>query len=338
MSKHGSSHRGTRHAFAKVAAVTFAVVSLVARLRLQQLEVEHLLHRHDRWLERWLGHQLHRRAAKVPSSIKSAGSMNAATDASYAPKEFIGTNGTTIEGMDIDLGNAIAKQLGLTMKWQNVKFDTIIPGIGTRYDISMSSFSVTAAREKQVCMVTYFSAGTSFMVQTGQNQDITSLSALCGKTVAVENGTTEQTDATAQSAKCTERRQGRGHRVDLPGPERRQPGPDQRPGPGRHGRLAGGRLRGQAVRRQDRRWSGSSYGEAPYGIVLPNTSEFAGLASSVLGALKTLDSNGTYKQILSKWGRRVRRHHELRHQSGIELAGRGRRRPLLVVLGGSALR
>jgi polar amino acid transport system substrate-binding protein len=240
-------------------------------------------------------------AAKVPSSIKSAGSMNAATDASYAPMEFIGTNGTTIEGADIDLGNAIAKQLGLTMKWQNVKFDSIISGIGTRYDISMSSFSVTAAREKQVCMVSYFTAGTSFMVQTGQNQSVTSLSALCGKTVAVETGTTEQTDATAQSKKCTSG--GQSAVTVLTFPDQNGANLALTSGRAQVG-MADSPVAAYAAKQSDGKIEvvGSSYGEAPYGIVLPNTSDFAGLASSVLGALKTLDSNGTYKQILTKWG------------------------------------
>jgi polar amino acid transport system substrate-binding protein len=36
--------------------------------------------------------------------------------------------------------------------------------------------------------------------------------------------------------------------------------------------------------------------------VLPNTAAFAGLSSSVLGALKAINANGTYQQILQKWG------------------------------------
>ena len=182
-----------------------------------------------------------------------------------------------------------------------MKFDSIISGIGTRYDMSMSSFSVTAEREKQVCMVSYFTAGTSFMVQTGQNQDVTSLDALCGKTVAVETGTTEQTDAQGQSKKCTNA--GKSAVTVLTFPDqnganlalssgRAQVGMADSPVASYAAKQSGGKI--QVV--------GDSYGNAPYGIVLPNTSDYAGLASSVLAALKTLDSNGTYKQILDKWG------------------------------------
>ncbi len=45
--------------------------------------------------------------------------------------------------------------------------------------------------------------------------------------------------------------------------------------------------------------SGKSYGTAPYGIAIPKNS---GLAKPVLDALKVLIANGSYKQILTKWG------------------------------------
>ncbi len=240
-------------------------------------------------------------ASKVPSNITSAGHMNAATDASYAPNEFIGTDGTTIEGMDIDLGNAIAKQIHSSMQWQNVKFGSIIPGIGTRYDISLSSFSVTAEREKQVCMVSYFSAGTSFYVQTGKNQDLTSLDALCGKNVAVETGTTQADDATAQSKKCTDA--GKSKVTVLTFPD--QNGANLALSSGRADVvMADSPVAAYAAKQSDGKFEvvGQPYGTAPYGIVLPNTAAYAGLGSAVLDALKALDANGQYKQILTKWG------------------------------------
>jgi polar amino acid transport system substrate-binding protein len=240
-------------------------------------------------------------AAKIPADIKSSGTMSAATDASYAPMEFIGTNGSTIEGADIDLGNAIAKQLGLTWKWQNVKFDSIISGIGTRYDVSMSSFSVTAEREKQVCMVTYLTAGTSFMVQTGKNQDLTTLAALCGKNVAVETGTTQQTDAEGQSTKC--KNSGKAAVKVLGFPDQSAANIALTSGRADVG-MADSPVAAYAAKQSAGKLEvvGASYGEAPYGIVLPNTAAFAGLSSSVLGALKAINANGTYQQILQKWG------------------------------------
>src|SRR5437899_2101261 len=46
-------------------------------------------------------------SAKVPSAVRSKGSITVAADATYAPDEFIGADGTTVEGMDADLAKAI---------------------------------------------------------------------------------------------------------------------------------------------------------------------------------------------------------------------------------------
>src|SRR6185437_14356791 len=41
-------------------------------------------------------------ASEVPASVKSKGTLTVAADATYAPNEFIGSNGKTVEGMDAD--------------------------------------------------------------------------------------------------------------------------------------------------------------------------------------------------------------------------------------------
>ena len=80
-------------------------------------------------------------AAKLPEKIKSAGKIIVATDASYAPNEFFKEDGTTLQGMDVDLGKAIGEVLGVEVEFENATFDEIIPALGTRYDIGMSSFT-----------------------------------------------------------------------------------------------------------------------------------------------------------------------------------------------------
>ena len=143
-------------------------------------------------------------AAKVPAAIKSKGTLVVATDATYAPNEFIASDGHTVIGMDADLVNALAAVMGLKVQMVNANFDTIIPGLAAgRYDVGASSFTDTKEREKTVDFVDYFTAGESFYAKTASNPTITSLADLCGKTVAVEKGTIEQEEAKAQTKKCT---------------------------------------------------------------------------------------------------------------------------------------
>ena len=52
-------------------------------------------------------------AAEVPAKIKSKGTLTIATDATYAPNEFIGSNGKTVTGWDPELGQALGKVMGL---------------------------------------------------------------------------------------------------------------------------------------------------------------------------------------------------------------------------------
>ena len=83
----------------------------------------------------------------VPDAIKSKGTLTVAADASYAPNEFIGADGHTVEGMDADLAKALAGVMGLKAKVVNATFDSIIPGLAAhKYDLGMSSFTDTKER------------------------------------------------------------------------------------------------------------------------------------------------------------------------------------------------
>jgi polar amino acid transport system substrate-binding protein len=201
--------------------------------------------------------------------------------------------------MDADLAKAIAAAMGLKANVVNATFDTIIPGIAAKkYDLGMSSFTDTKAREKVLDFVTYFTAGTSFYVKAQGGQAVSSLGDLCGKTVAVERGTTQADDATAQSAKC----KGAGKP-----PVTVSVYPDQN---GANLALSSGRAQvGMAdspvaayIVKQSHgqfKLSGKPYATAPYGIAVPKDS---GLAKPVLAAVKALMANGTYGKILAKWG------------------------------------
>ena len=133
----------------------------------------------------------------------AADELTVATDATYAPSEFIAANGKTIVGMDPDLAQALGAVLHRKVKVVNATFDSIIPGLASgKYDLGMSSFTDTKEREKVVDFVTYFTAGTAFYVKASGGPSIGSLAALCGHSVGVERGTIQADDAKAQDGKC----------------------------------------------------------------------------------------------------------------------------------------
>lgn len=51
-------------------------------------------------------------AAKLPESIKSSGVIKIGTDSSYAPNEFLAADGKTVEGFEVDLFKAVARNSG----------------------------------------------------------------------------------------------------------------------------------------------------------------------------------------------------------------------------------
>jgi polar amino acid transport system substrate-binding protein len=237
-------------------------------------------------------------AAEVPQKIKSKGTLTVAADATYAPNEFVATNGHTIAGMDPDLAQALAGVLGLKFKVVNASFDTIIPGLQSgKYDLGMSSFTDTKEREKVVDFVTYFSAGTSFYVKASGGPTINSLADLCGHSVGVERGTTQAADATAQSKKCKA--------AGKPGvkvavyPDQNSANLAISSGRQQVG-MADSPVAAYIVKKSNGQFklSGKSYNTAPYGIAIPKNN---GMAKPVLDALKSLLSNGTYQAILKKW-------------------------------------
>jgi polar amino acid transport system substrate-binding protein len=236
-------------------------------------------------------------AAMVPAAIKTKGSLLVAADATYAPNEFLAANGKTVVGMDADLAQAIGTVLGLKVNVQNITFDSIIPGLSDgRYDLGMSSFTDTLARQKQVNFVTYFSAGTSFFVKASGGPTVNTLADLCGKKVAVESGTTEESDAKGQSSKCAS------GNVDVESfPTQSAANLALSSGRADVG-MADSPVAAYQVAQSKGTFklTGQAYGTAPYGIAVPLNA--GTMDQAVLAAVKDLMSDGVYTQIMTKWG------------------------------------
>ena len=245
-------------------------------------------------------------AAEVPAAIASKGTLQVATDASYAPDEFFAPDNKTIIGMDVDLLNAIAGTLGLKLTFVNVKFKEIIPGLADgRYDVSVSSFTDSKDREKTVDFVTYFQAGASIFVASSSTNNFTNLDQLCGKPVSVESGTTELDDITAQNKKC--KNEGKPEIVQHAFPD--QNGANNDVISGRAvASLADSQVAGYQVKVTNGKVkvTGEYLAPAPYGIAIPRPSGAAPgtgpLTKPILDALTKLIGSGIYGQVLDKWG------------------------------------
>jgi polar amino acid transport system substrate-binding protein len=238
-------------------------------------------------------------AAEVPAAIKSKGTLNIATEAQYAPNEFIASDGHTIIGMDPDLMKALGEVMGLKVNMVNADFEAIIPGLAAgRYDLGASSFTDTKEREKTVNFVDYYNAGISFYAKTGANPGVSTVADLCGKTVAVEKGTVELEESEAQSKKCS--KEGKKSVTVLSFPGQNAVNLAVSSGRAELG-MADSPVVAYQIKQSNGQFGliGKSYAFAPYGIAIPKTN---GMTKPILAALKVLIANGTYVKILEKWG------------------------------------
>jgi polar amino acid transport system substrate-binding protein len=201
--------------------------------------------------------------------------------------------------MDPDLAKALAAVMGLKVKVVNASLSTIIPGLAAgRYGLGMSSITDTRQREKTVDFVTYFKAGTTFYTNaTGGLAIQHGLADLCGHSVAVGRGTTEESDAIAQSGKCKAAGKA-GIKVFV---YRNQTAASDAVARGRgQVGLADLPVAAYLTVKSNGQYmlTGTPYNVAPYGIAIPKGN---GMTKPVRDALKVLIASGNYRAILTRW-------------------------------------
>ncbi|MDR3096444.1 MAG: lysine/arginine/ornithine ABC transporter substrate-binding protein [Paraburkholderia sp.] len=117
------------------------------------------------------------------------------TDASYAPFESKAPDGKLV-GFDIDLGNEICKRLNAKCVWVEQDFDGMIPGLkAKKFDGALSALTVTPQREQQIAFTAkLYDTPTRLVAKKGSTLQPT-VESLKGKSVGVEQGSTQETYA-----------------------------------------------------------------------------------------------------------------------------------------------
>lgn len=238
-------------------------------------------------------------AAKLPPKIARAGTIVVGMDTSYPPNEFLGGDGKTAQGMDVDLFKAVAAKFGVKADFQTATFDTIILGVGSgKYDVGVSSFTINPDRKKSVNMVSYFDAGTLWATAKGNPKKVDPANA-CGLAIGVQKGTVQIDDLTARSKKCTDA----GKPAITMVVDDLQVKITNALVSGKVVAMAADSpITNYAIKQSEGALEklGEVYDSAPYGIVVPKAqTEFA---AAIAEALKKLEADGNYGKILSNWG------------------------------------
>jgi ABC-type amino acid transport substrate-binding protein len=122
------------------------------------------------------------------SSSSGGGTITVGSDIPYPP--FEQGQAPNYTGFDVDIVDAIGKQLGRDIQWKDTSFDTIFRDLAQgKFDMVASATTITKERLKTVDFSQpYFNADQSLMVKKGS--DIQTVDDLSGKTVGAQKGTT----------------------------------------------------------------------------------------------------------------------------------------------------
>lgn len=143
-------------------------------------------------------------AAAISFGSAQAKDLVVATDTAFVPFEF--KQGDKYVGFDIDLWDAVAKDIGVTYTLQPMDFNGIIPALQTKQvDVGLAGITIKDERKKVIDFSDgYYDSG--FLLMVPADSKITGPADLKGKTLAIKTGTSAA-DYAKSNFKDTELRQ-----------------------------------------------------------------------------------------------------------------------------------
>lgn len=231
--------------------------------------------------------------AATVAEVKNRGVLVLGTDPTFAPFEFKGPGGE-VQGFDIDIARAVAKDLGVRLEIRPVGFGALMPQAVTsgRVDMAMSGITITPERARVVSFSQpYYRSAQVFIVRGGNPGKFTWPGDVKGKTVGVQANTTGQYVAgdvlKPKGATLKVYDDFAAGLADV-----------------RAGRIAaligdaptvadlGKRLPGQFAQ------AGKDFAAEDYGMVFARGSDLAAAANRTLARLR---SSGEYQKLLNRW-------------------------------------
>lgn len=140
----------------------------------------------------------------VAAPSRAADEIAAGSITNSPPMIAYAADGTTLQGMIVDLAAAMSKQMGRTIVFKPMAFNALIPALEAKnIDIAFTTMNDTPEREQVLDFVDFFNLGTKLLVKKGNPEKVESLETACGKTVSTVQGSTQIKLAEDMSAACT---------------------------------------------------------------------------------------------------------------------------------------
>ena len=122
--------------------------------------------------------------------VLDAGKLVVATDAAWAPFEYIGANGE-VTGADIEMAKYIAEKLGVELEIINVAFDSISTYLmNDEADMSLSAMTITEERKETIAFSVPYTVAQQYIIVPEDNEAVKTIEDLAGMGIGVHLGTT----------------------------------------------------------------------------------------------------------------------------------------------------
>ncbi len=124
----------------------------------------------------------------VTDENADAGELIVLTNAAFPPFEYM--EGDKVVGVDMDIAQAIADELGKTLVIKNVEFDTIIGSIKAgKADMGAAGITVTDERKLEVDFSEKYVTSKQYIILP-EDSEVTTVEELEGMKIGVQTGTT----------------------------------------------------------------------------------------------------------------------------------------------------
>jgi polar amino acid transport system substrate-binding protein len=242
-------------------------------------------------------------AQALPDRIKTAGKIIVATQPNYAPIAFKDPATNQLTGFDIELGEAIGKELGVKIEWQEAAFAQMLPSLQTgRVDMVLAGMSDLPARRETVDFVDYLVSGAQFYTVTAFAATIKTPEDLCGKTVGASRSTNWPRQIGEWSeANCVAKGK---PAITVVGTEGSVDARTQLKTQRLQGGVQGSETMSHFQKLEPNTYVplGKPFTRSLAGIPFAKTAEGGQLRDAVKGALERLQANGAYDALIQKYG------------------------------------
>lgn len=141
------------------------------------------------------------------TKVQKKGTLVMGTSPDYPPYEFQATvhGKTKIVGMDVTVGEKIAKDLGVKLVVKSMSFDSLLVALQTgKVDMVISGMNPTTARKKSVDFThTYYQGGYSIVINKNDKGIYKNKDSFVGKTIGAQTGSTMYNESKKQTSGTT---------------------------------------------------------------------------------------------------------------------------------------